>query len=171
MNQNSASSFTIWKFVPALLLVVSVSGWLWMVSLAVSDPGFSVEADYYKKAANFDVEAAQRVENRRLGWSVRLLDTQTTSEQKGWFTVLISDRAGAPLSDLSVAAEGFAVARGGDVRALSAQPLGEGRYRLQLDRPRVGLWVMRLRVQRAHQVFAHELRTEFFAVARGGPPS
>ena len=55
-HENKSVSLTwggkIWIAVPLLLLVVSVSGWLYMVAIAVDDPGFSVEKDYYKKAAN-----------------------------------------------------------------------------------------------------------------------
>jgi hypothetical protein len=158
-----------WMLFPGILLGVSVSGWLWMVSMAVNDPGFSVERDYYKKGANFDEEIARRANNQRLAWNVCDVDVRTDPGPVGYLTVGISDESGMPLGGLSLKAEAFPVARGQDVRHLVFVPVGEGRYEVRLDRLRLGLWSVRLLAERAETSFTHELRVEFNPVK--GPHS
>ncbi|HXS19354.1 MAG TPA: FixH family protein, partial [Polyangiaceae bacterium] len=75
-----------WMFVPVGLLVVSATGWLSMVSIAVRDPGFSVERDYYKKASNFDQELDQRAHNAALGWRARVVTAQLGADRTGQLT-------------------------------------------------------------------------------------
>jgi hypothetical protein len=169
VNQISQRGARFWMLVPVILLGVSVSGWLWMVSMAVNDPGFSVETDYYKKGAHYDDEMARRASNQRLGWQVSEADTQSEADQSGRITVVISDGFGRQIDELNLRAEAFPVARGADVRQITFVPLGAGRYEAHLDRVRLGLWTVRLLAQQAEISFTHELRVEFYPAVE--PPS
>jgi hypothetical protein len=154
---------------PAILLGVSVSGWLWMVSMAVNDPGFSVESDYYKKGAHFDDEIQRRANNERLAWKVSAVEVRSEPGHSGRIALQISDESGSPLGDLRLSAEAFPVARGGDLRQLAFVALGDGRYEARLERVRPGLWTVRLHAQKVEVSFTHELRVEFFPTK--DPPS
>lgn len=146
---------------PVALLLVSSSGWLTMVSIAVDDPGFSVERDYYKKASAFDVELSQRSHNAALGWKVRVVEATLDHMGQGAVVIAITDPRHEHLDELSVSAEAFAVARGADVRHVALTPLGRGIHRLQMERVRPGLWDVRIEARRGAVVFTQTLRLEF----------
>ncbi len=154
----SRANSTFWMLFPLGLLVVSVSGWLWMVAVAVDDPGFSVEKDYYKKASNYDEVIAQRAQNDRLGWVCRALEQQTDAQGNVTVQVAVQDADGRPVDGAAIESESFAVARGQDLRRERLRSLGGGRYELTLKRPRAGLWDLRLTVSKADRVFTRELR-------------
>jgi len=158
-----------WMFVPVGLLVVSATGWLSMVSIAVRDPGFSVERDYYKKASNFDQELDQRAHNAALGWRARVVTAQLGADRTGQLTVEVVDATGKPLDELAVAAEAFFVARGGDIRHGALSPQGDGRYHWSMERARPGLWEVRLAARQGNVTFTQVLRTELLSGAV--PPS
>src|SRR5690242_8550695 len=86
-----------WMWVPVGLLVVSGAGWLSMVSVAVDDPGFSVERDYYKKASNYDRELYQRAHNAALGWQAHVTLAQLSADGNGQLTLQLVDAQKKPL--------------------------------------------------------------------------
>jgi nitrogen fixation protein FixH len=147
-------------FVPVGLLVVSSAGWLSMVSVAVHDPGFSVERDYYKKASNYDQELDQRAHNAALGWRVRLVGARRSADGTAQWTIQVVDARGNPLDQLAITAEAFAVARGGDLRISTLSQLGEGRYQLNVARARLGLWEVRIRADQGNSTFTDVLRVD-----------
>ncbi len=157
-SSRAASRF--WMLFPVLLLTVSVSGWLVMVSIAVDDPGFSVERDYYKKAAGYDAQLAQRAINEQLGWTARIVEVEMSGNDSRLITLQFDDIAGNFINDLTVETEAFAVARGKDIRISTAKSLGGGRYQFSLDQPRSGLWEVRLTARGHDALFSHTLRVE-----------
>lgn len=157
-KENGARAW-FWMLVPVGLLVTSVSGWLVMVSIAVDDPGVSVEPDYYKKAADFDREIDQRVLNQELGWSVAVQQLQLAEDGTARLVLSAQDRAGAPLEDVSVVATAFFNARGKEVHQLSLREVEPGRYEGVIPRARVGLWEIRVRISGSAS-FTATLRTD-----------
>ena len=169
LNKNTSGKGLFWMLVPVGLLVVSTAGWLTMVSIAVRDPGFSVERDYYKKASNYDREVDQRARNAALGWHAHVVEAQLNPERTGWLTLRLVGPTGLPLDQLAVTAEAFAVARGGDIRHASLVWLGDGRYRFSMERARGGLWEVRLRARQGALTFTEVLRVDL--LPRGVTPS
>lgn len=167
-NANKGAAF--WMFVPVILLVCSVGGWLVMVRVAVDDPGFSVEADYYKKASRFDVEMAQRSMNARLGYRANVESFSFIAKEEAELVVRLLDRQGNSVSDAGVTGQAFFNARAGDIHQVTFFGLGDGRYSARLVRPHLGLWEVRLSVERG-ELFSAVLRPELVAHPPGGPES
>lgn len=168
-----------WMLFPVLLLVTSVSGWLFMVSIAVDDPGFAVEPDYYKKAANYDAVIDQRVENSRLGYRLAVESFAISGPGEARLVLRAEDRLGVSLADAAVAVIAMPIARAFDVQELSLQRAEDGSFEATLLRPRAGLWEMRVTVEHGGRVFTEVLRPELALAGpsksggaeRGGPPS
>ena len=166
MNQekNAArGSGLFWMLVPVVLLVTSVSGWLFMVSLALDDPGFALEADYYKKASNYDEIIAQRGLNTRLGWQVDLVEFSTLPQGAARLQIRLTDDQERSLNDVTVTAEGFPTARGTQRKDISFEAGGDGLYFAQLEGARPGLWEIRIRAERK-VLFTYVLRPELVKV-------
>lgn len=169
-NGNSAAakkSGLFWMFVPVGLLVTSVSGWLVMVSMAVDDPGFSVEPDYYKKASNYDSVIDQRAENGRLLYGVEVLSFAPTGAGSAKLILSVKGPDGDPLTKAHVTADARPVARAFDVQELSLRQGDAGVFEAHLERPRAGLWEVRVRVDLDGRVFTRVLRPELLRSTTG----
>lgn len=163
-----------WMLFPVGLLVTSVSGWLVMVSLAVDDPGFAVEPDYYKRAAHYDEEIEQRAENNRLGYRVEVASFSPSEGNTAELVLVVRGADGEPLSSAHVGAEVIPVARAFDAQHLTLKARVPGVFEARLERPRPGLYEVRVRVEVQGRVFTRVLRPELVAIlapasgARGG---
>jgi hypothetical protein len=158
---------------PLILLATSVSGWLVMVSVAVDDPGFAVEPDYYKKAADFDNELARRAESRGLSYQVVVENFVVSPAKRATVRLRLADSAGAPLDEAQVSAEVLPIARAFDVQEVTFQNTASGIYEASWARPRRGLWEVRLVVTTNEGTFRKILRTELASLeaSKGEPPS
>jgi nitrogen fixation protein FixH len=149
-----------YMLLPVLLLGASVVGWLVMVSLAVDDPGFAVEANYYKKAARYGDEVTQRGTNERLGWQLSVERFVTEPGGGALLRLALRDRAGAPISAARVEVEAFPNARAADVKSALLEAAADGAYEARLGRARLGLWEVRARVEAEGERFTAVLRPE-----------
>ena len=104
---------TFFKFLPVLLLLLSVGGWGVMISMATSDPSFGVEPAYYQKAARFDEELARRRASLELGWRVDMLEFTRSLEGDLALDVRLADREGTALGGATVSVEALSNLRGG----------------------------------------------------------
>ncbi len=170
-TKNDRAKARFWMLVPVLLLTTSVGGWLYMVSLAVDDPGFSVEKDYYQKASGYDDVVAQRGENERLGWRVRV-ESFEREGQDAKLVLVLADPSGTPLSGGELSAVSFPTARGNQQQNLTFVDLGHGRYEARVDKARTGLWEVRLKAILRLELFTQTLRPELahLAYRRGKVP-
>jgi hypothetical protein len=159
-DQVAKKSALFWMFFPVALLVTSVTGWLVMVKIAVDDPGFSVEPDYYKKAANYDAVIEQRAENSRLGYDVAVVSFAPRAEKSAHLILSVRGKDGAPIEGARVTADVLPVARAFEVRALTFRARGPGVFETDVVRIRTGLWEVRVRVEFRGQVFTQVLRPE-----------
>ncbi len=158
-----------WMLVPLGLLVVSVSGWLYMVALAVDDPGFAVESDYYKKASNYDDVMAQASENSRLGWNAKVLGFSWLPNGDGRLTMRVTETEEQALKSLVASADAFPIARSKRVQSLQFEQQAPGIFNALLVRPRVGLWEVRVTLENAAGEKATAvLRPELSALAGAG---
>ena len=70
------------------------------------------------------------------------------------------DGAGRPLAGAAVTALVMHNARAADVRSLSLQEIGDGRYAASIDADRPGVWEVRVSVQRDGRRFTARERVE-----------
>lgn len=61
-----------WPYIILGLLGAHVLTMIIAVTIAVRDPSFSVEPNYYQKGLNWDAERAQLHASEKLGWQVRV---------------------------------------------------------------------------------------------------
>jgi nitrogen fixation protein FixH len=147
-----------WALVPVLLLGSSLLGVGTMVSIAVHDPSFALEKNYYERGVHWDRQREQEETNERLGYGVELALRKAPHGVE--LEVALADRALVPLSGAEVKVEAFANARAGERRYLTLTPDAEGRYRAPLGRAQAGLWEFRLDVRARGEHFTRTLRKD-----------
>lgn len=147
-----------WSLFPAILIVTMVGGLLALAKIAISDPSFAIERDYYKKAVAWDETAAQSRENARLGWKVEL-----STEPRGKELVVIAkvkDARGAPIQGADVALEAFANSRASSVVRTRLESGTDASYRGGVALTHPGLWEFRLKVEAHGQRFTEIVRQD-----------
>jgi hypothetical protein len=130
-----------------------------MAAIAIRDPGFALEQNYYEKAVNYDAEIAQRAVNARLDWTLE--------------PSLGAARAGRGTALALVVHEGSGVVRGAEVRVTAIRnasasrvleaPLNEtapGEYRAELPLGNGGVWELRFSIQRGTDRFTQVVRRD-----------
>lgn len=147
-----------WALLPVGLLGAMFVGWGLMLSLALDDPGFGVEPDYYEKAVHFDELRALERESERLGWSVEL--EAVPQGERARVVLTLVDRAGAGIQGARVTAQAFHNAHSGDVRSLDFVALGDGHYEAWLPHPRTGLWEYRVEATRGSDHYRKVFRAD-----------
>jgi hypothetical protein len=155
----------IWPFVPAALLLIMLAGLGLMAAIAVDDPGFALERDYYQKAVSYDAEIAQRAENQRLGWSAELTATAATPRTSSTLALMLRDAAG-PLAGARVRVEALRNASAARVLSGALTEAAPGQYQVSLPLYSGGLWEFRLVVEREGQRFTSVQRLD----VRDGAP-
>ena len=142
----------VWPWVPVGLLSCMLAGLGTMAAIAVRDPSFALERDYYAKAVAYDRVIAQRGENARLAWSIQ---TDVGDAVFGSSTSLLvkARDAGGPLIGARVSVEAIrnASAQHSLETALVERAPGEYEGRLPLERG--GLWELRLTLVRGADRF------------------
>src|SRR5699024_8619807 len=137
-----------WAFVPVALLASSALGVGSMAYVAVHDPHFATESDYYRKAIQWDQSQAQAVENRRLGYRLALPSRIRLNEHgRAPIELSLIDRAGQPVLGAVVSSETFANAYSGESQRLTFSETNPGSYRATLAPSHSGLWIFRVRAE------------------------
>src|SRR3954468_9883482 len=96
--QRSKSSASRWALVPVGLLVSSVAAFSWMALVAVHDPNFALEPDYYQKALHWDQTQSQAATNQRLAYHFSVPPSFTLDAHgRATFSVKLSDGSGRPI--------------------------------------------------------------------------
>ena len=140
-----------WALAPVALLGTMFVGWGVMISLALDDPAFAIEPDYYDKAVHFDEHRAEARESRELGWS---LEVRPQLDAEGaQVLVTLRDREQHPIHSANVKATVFHNARSSQWRQIEFRDVGRGRYTQRLAPWRPGLWELRFEVQHGGQRF------------------
>jgi hypothetical protein len=142
----------IWPWVPAGLLGAMLAGLGTMASIAIRDPGFALERDYYQKAVNYDRVIAQRSENTRLGWSVVTEVAPAASATDRLLIVRARDERG-PISGARGSVEALRNATAATPLDVSLVERAPGEYEGRLPALRGGLWEFRLTLDRGTERF------------------
>jgi hypothetical protein len=150
-----------WALVPVGLLAAMLVGWALMISLAVRDPGFSLEPDYYAKAVSWDAQQAQHSENARLGWRATVAQAA-----HGSIEVRLVDAKGLPIEGAHGSVESFYNARASERVTAPLHAASPGAYRALLPLRHAGLWEFRLTFHRGAATFTAVVRRD---VATAGP--
>ncbi|MCP4902261.1 MAG: hypothetical protein GY906_35290 [bacterium] len=149
MNKNSR-----WPIIICAALALHVVAWLAVAYLAVSDPSFAVEEDYYQKAIDWDEKMAQDKTNRSLGWMCEI-HVESQSPGMATLSVHLLDDVRSPVVGATVEAQTFPVARSSHLLQSSLTENGDGRYEAPLAMERPGRWEVRLIAQRNGSTFTH----------------
>lgn len=148
-----------YMFLPVLLLGASLTGGAIMMSIAMDDPGFAVERDYYKKASNYEEVIEQRRQNEGLGWQMAVQRFELAGTE-AVLEVSLVDGAGMPVDVTQLTAIAFPVARAQTEQTVNFEPVGGGKYRARILAPRAGLWEVRVTALGPAGRFTAELRPE-----------
>lgn len=156
---------------PALLLGASLVGWVVMTRLAVNDPGFAVEKDYYRKASHFDERKAAEAASQKLGWTVSALRLEALPSGQARVRMSLRDGQGAPLTGAHVTASAAAIARSASETSLTFRSTAPGEYEADLAPARRGLWEMKVSAQLGDARFVQTLRAELLPAGSEGRTS
>jgi hypothetical protein len=134
-----------WALVPVALLVSSALGLGWMAMVAVRDPHFATEPDYYQKAIFWDRTQAQAASNQRLGYSIKAPARLEFDEQgNAALRLTLSDRLGQPVAGAQLVANAFANAYSGSTLALVFEERSAGEYLAKFRVVHRGQWVFEI---------------------------
>lgn len=147
-----------WPGLVVVLLTMSVSIGAITIYLASSDPSFSIEQDYYRKALEWDESAAARRASEALGWTV-VVEVARDPLPSGERTVrvLLFDDQRRPITDAAVTLEAFAHARSGDRAHPQLTPSPDGSYTGRFRPALAGLWSFHVRATRGEDHFRSDL--------------
>jgi nitrogen fixation protein FixH len=147
------ASGNAWKYVPVGLLLLSATIGAVTVWVALRDPSFGVEEDYYQKGLEHDAVLEQARRNAELGWQLALRAEVLSGPPRSRVEVVLRARAGAPVAGAAVSVEAFHVARSA-YPAEAALVEGEaGRYAAELPLARTGKWEVRVVAERGGERF------------------
>lgn len=156
---STAKKGRFWALVPVGLLGLTLVGWAVMITIAVDDPGFAVEPNYYQKALHWDAQQAQHAENERLGWRVDLAQvSRSSSGRNATFVVRVHDHGGRSISGARISVEAFFNARAAHRISAKLTEVGNGSYRLEMPIQEPGLWEFRLAVRKGPTLFTDVVR-------------
>jgi hypothetical protein len=150
-----------WALLPVVLLGALISGLLFMLHVAVDDPHFALEPQYYEQALRWDQARAQQATNERLAWKAQW-QLERVASQPGAVSLRVRLTAsdGEPLRDAVARVVAFHNAFAADRRTAQLLEEAEASYLATLEDMRPGLWEFRLEVQRGAEHFTQMERLE-----------
>jgi nitrogen fixation protein FixH len=147
-----------WPVVVVVILALTVGGNIWVAVIASADPSFAIEPDYYKRAVGFDLEQARARRSDRLGWTVAIT-ASTTSSAGTTVTAVLVDSVGTPVTDANVRVQLRRVAR--SQSSIPADLVFDGAsYRAVVPVQVGGLWDVALEARRGPSRFAAQRRLD-----------
>lgn len=161
-NPNSG---VVWAWVPALLLGSMLLGLGVMAYIAIDDPHFALEPNYYDKAVHWDRTQRETSDGAALDLELTLtkplaLAVDGTLEVE----IRITDRDRALLSPAVVELEAFPNAYASRVEQMTLSETTPGVYRARLRGQSPGLWELRFMVAKGNLRFHQSIRRD---VAKG----
>lgn len=134
--------------------------------VAVSDPSFAVEPDYYDKALRWDEQREQSARNNQLGWRVEI-EVSDSPDPLGRREVRLTalDPEGSPVSGASASVEMFHHSRSANRLGAALAESEPGVFVAALPIARDGIWEVRFEVRRGGEAFTGSAEVRVF----GGP--
>ena len=164
-REAATSSGTFWAWVPAMLRGSMLLGLGTMAFIAIDDPSFALEPNYYDKAVHWDRSQAEARDSQALGLRLTLLQPLSSSLRGDVELVLsVRDRGDLPVRGAAVALEAFPNAYATRVQQVSLLEISPGVYRAKLAHGVRGLWELRFDVAQGGSHFRQVLRVD---VAKG----
>jgi hypothetical protein len=158
---NATRSLNLWPWVPVLLLGSMLVGLGGMAYLAINDPGFALEPNYYDKAVHWDQSQAEAAASRALGLQVTFSKPLELSKSGALELELsIRDRDGASFSGARVELEAFANAHASRIESVLLRETAPGVYSAEIARGSRGLWELRIAVRRGDVRYRDVVRAE-----------
>lgn len=150
---------TLWAWVPALLLSSMLLGLGVLTYIAIDDPHFALERNYYDKAVHWDRSQREARDSEALGFQLALPTTLALSADGSLELELrVTDRERAALSSAVVELEAFPNAYASRVERLTLRETLPGVYRGRLAGRVHGLWELRFRVSKGDRHFQQSIR-------------
>lgn len=163
-TESIRASGTFWAWVPALLLGSMLSGLGTLAYIALDDPHFALEPNYYDKAVHWDSARAAAQRSRETGFSVELAPLV---EHGGVVSIVLElrDRQQHPVAGAELLLEAFPNAYASRVERLRLREVSPGTYAGELRGAVPGLWELRLTATSATTHFEQVVRSD---VSKGG---
>lgn len=163
-SESIRTSGKIWAWVPALLLGSMLTGLGTLTYIAVDDPHFALEPNYYDKAVHWDRARAAAQRSADTGLRVELAPLV---ERSGVAAIVFTlrDRAQQPVTGATLVLEAFPNAYASRVEHLRLREVSPGKYSAELHGALPGLWELRLTATSAGLHFEQVLRRD---VSKGG---
>lgn len=151
----------VWALVPAALLGSMLLGLGTLAYVAMDDPGFSLEPNYYDKAVNWDRSQAELRESERSGVSLELAGPLGIAADGSLELELEAlDRHGAPLQGADLRVEAFPNAFASRVQHVTLRETAPGVYRGRLSHAVSGIWELRCALTREALRYRRVLRAD-----------
>jgi nitrogen fixation protein FixH len=145
-----------WLLILGALMALVIGANLVLVYMAVSDPSFAVEEDYYGKALAWDDKRDQDRRNAELGWSLEFELAPTRSPDGTLLlTAHLHDAAGGAIPDARLSLSTFHNARAGRIVRAELQGGEGGDYTAALPLFRPGLWEFRFEAVQGERRFTY----------------
>ncbi|MES1174560.1 MAG: FixH family protein [Myxococcales bacterium] len=150
-----------WVWMPVGLLLASTLGVGSLAMIAVHDPSFALEPNYYEQALHWDRTQAQAADNQRLAYQIELVPgIAVDARGNATVRVRIADASGHEPNAATVRATAFANAYAGQRAPLDFLRVGPGLYSASLSAPRLGLWEFRFVVTQGSDRITSTLRSD-----------
>jgi len=150
-------------FVVALLGVTVVVNTV-MLMIALSDPSFAIEENYYQKAVDWDKKREQLAINKKLGWSLQMETVSKSAHDKTLIRVKLVDKNNKPITGAQIKAVYFHNARASvksKLEFIAQKPNTDG-YLAQTYLRSSGLWIFRCEVKAGKSFFTETIRHRVF---------
>lgn len=159
MTQNKQGRLWPWMVVGLLLSGVGLN--IYMVVVAVRDPSFAVEQNYYQKALSWDKIMAQERVNVQLGWNIAL-QTKVVQDKGGRMLLQahIQDKQGHTVPNTKIQVEAFHNARSQHRMQRDLVRTPQNLHHTTLPFSRKGIWLFHFTVSRGNQRFTQQIRRE-----------
>jgi hypothetical protein len=155
---------SLWAYVPALLLGSMFIGLGSMAYVAVHDPHFALEPNYYDKAVHWDDGLAEERASRDLGLTLALDELRIAPTGNAPLLVKLSAASGQELHG-QLTLEAFPNAFAGQIQHLTLHETAPGIYTGALTKPLPGLWELRFVLTQGGHRYRETVRRD---IAKGG---
>ncbi len=152
----------IWPWLLVSLLSFGCGMNIYMVIVAVNDPSFAIEKNYYKKAINWDQTMAQRNINAKLQWRIDLKTEPLLVDKKARlrFHATVLDRSGKIVPEAHVSAEVFHNARSNQRVSVDLTRRSTNVHQGEVAFHRRGVWIFHFTVNKGKLQYTQKVRRE-----------
>jgi hypothetical protein len=135
-----------------------------MAMIAVRDPHFATEPDYYQKAVRWDQTQAQAALNLRLGYVITASPVVSFDAQgQATLELTLSNQRGQPVTGARLVGEAFANAYSGAIVDIVFEEGRAGHYLAKFTVRHAGQWVFKVVGNSDGERFTADVRADLVA--------